>query len=145
MSMLSKALRATGLNKPGKFLGKAVSKSVPGVGLALGVKDLVFGSGSRGINTALWDPRNAVGSGMTKLFGAAGAGGPGGQCPKGFHLDKRTGTRCVRNRSMNFANGRAIGRAARRIEGAEKMFRRVLRIAGKHSSGKITVKRRGKR
>jgi len=38
--------------------------------------------------------------------------------------------------SMNYANGRAIRRAARRLEGAEKMFRKVFTIRhGKHPAG----------
>ena len=43
--------------------------------------------------------------------------------------------------SMNFANGRAIKRSARRLEGAEKMFRRVFSIRHGAVHGKILPKR----
>jgi len=46
--------------------------------------------------------------------------------------------------SMNFANGRAIRRAARRLEGAEKMFRRVFSIRHGHSAGKVLPKKKGR-
>lgn len=59
---------------------------------------------------------------------------PGGQtgmmdCPKGFHPLKsgpEAGTRCVRNRSMNIANPRALRRAVRRQEGFIKLAKRSL-------------------
>lgn len=44
--------------------------------------------------------------------------------------------------SMNFANGRAIRRAARRLEGAEKMFRRVFSIRHGGSAGRVVPKKR---
>ena len=56
-------------------------------------------------------------------FGA----GAGGACPAGFHLDKRTRSRCVRNRRMNPLNGRAATRAIRRIKGARKMLQKIER------------------
>jgi len=56
-------------------------------------------------------------------FGAAA----GGACPAGFHLDKRTRSRCVRNRRMNPLNGRAAMRAIRRIKGARKMLQKIER------------------
>lgn len=57
---------------------------------------------------------------------ASGAG-LGGACPMGFHLDKRTRSRCVRNRRMNPLNGRAATRAIRRIKGARKMLQKIER------------------
>lgn len=47
--------------------------------------------------------------------------------------------------SMNFANGRAIKRAARRLEGAEKLFRRVFSIRHGGSAGRVTPKGKGRR
>lgn len=47
--------------------------------------------------------------------------------------------------TMNFANGRAIKRAARRLEGAEKLFRRVFSIRHGKSAGHITPKGKGRR
>jgi len=60
-----------------------------------------------------------------------------GQCPVGYHPNKQKSAKgearsyCVRNRSMNPANGRAIGRAATRIKKGAKQYARVLRILGK--------------
>jgi len=52
--------------------------------------------------------------------------GIGPHAPSGFHLDKATGTRWVRNRRMNVANPRALRRAMRRATGFEKMAKRVI-------------------
>lgn len=52
---------------------------------------------------------------------------PAGVCPVGFHVDKRTGTRCVRNRRMNVLNPRAATRAIRRVRGARKMLQKIER------------------
>jgi len=54
-------------------------------------------------------------------------GDTGGACPAGFHLDKRTRSRCVRNRRMNPLNGRAAMRAIRRVKGARKMLQKIER------------------
>jgi hypothetical protein len=51
----------------------------------------------------------------------------GAACPTGFHLDKRTRSKCVRNRRMNPLNGRAASRAIRRIKGARKMLQKIER------------------
>jgi len=68
-------------------------------------------------------------SGVAGLLGF-GPGGPamgaGGVCPKGYHPDKRTKSRCVRNRTMNVLNGRALRRGLRRAEGFEKIARRTV-------------------
>ncbi len=53
-------------------------------------------------------------------------GGGTGCCPRGFHLDKATGTKCVRNRRMNVANPRALRRSMRRVQGFEKLARRTI-------------------
>lgn len=65
------------------------------------------------------------------------AAGQGGSCPRGFHLNKhalpaskRHGavparTICVRNRHVNALNGRAAGRALRRLKRADKMTRKI--------------------
>ena len=69
--------------------------------------------------------------------GAAGpAMGPGGFqypqecCPTGYHLDKRTRTRCVRNRRMNVANPKALRKALRRTDGFVKLAKRSLKGTG---------------
>lgn len=53
--------------------------------------------------------------------------GAGDACPKGFHLDKKSRSYCVRNRRMNPLNGRAASRAIRRIKGARKMLMKIER------------------
>lgn len=58
--------------------------------------------------------------GMENLPGRTGC------CPVGYHLDKETGTRCVRNRRMNVANPRALRRSMRRVQGFEKLARRTI-------------------
>jgi len=55
--------------------------------------------------------------------------GPGGMmaagcCPSGYHLAKDGTGRCVRNRSMNVANPRALRRSLRRVAGFGKLAQR---------------------
>ena len=60
--------------------------------------------------------------------------GPGAGCPKGFHLNKSSyhtrggfvpaGSRCVRNRSRNFTNQRALRRATSRVQGFARQVKR---------------------
>jgi len=62
-----------------------------------------------------------------RVVGMENLGGGGtGCCPRGFHLDKETGTKCVRNRRMNVANPRALRRSMRRVQGFEKLARRTI-------------------
>ncbi|HDZ44417.1 MAG TPA: hypothetical protein ENH80_10805 [Phycisphaerae bacterium] len=62
---------------------------------------------------------------LANITGPVGV--PGAACPTGFHLDKRSRSRCVRNRRMNPLNGRAASRAIRRIKGARKMLQKIER------------------
>jgi len=80
-------------------------------------------------------PQTAVsvpGRGRLPPFTATGPGVlPGGgrtgtMAPAGYHLDKLTGTRWVRNRRMNVANPRALRRSMRRVQGFEKLARRTI-------------------
>lgn len=50
----------------------------------------------------------------------------GEHAPSGFHLDKRTGTRWVKNRRMNVTNPRALRKAMRRVQGFEKLAKRTI-------------------
>ena len=52
---------------------------------------------------------------------------PGGCCPSGYHLAKDNSGRCVRNRSMNVANPRALRRSLRRVAGFGKLAQRSKR------------------
>ncbi len=53
-------------------------------------------------------------------------------------------TRTRKRPTMNYGNGKAIRRAARRLEGAEKMFRRVFSIRHGKAPGKLLPKGRGR-
>ena len=68
--------------------------------------------------------RIAVG-GVLPMAGA-GAGAIAGAQPAGYHLDKKTRTRWVRNRRMNVANPRALRKAMRRVQGFEKLAKRTI-------------------
>lgn len=57
---------------------------------------------------------------------AAQAMAANGCCASGYHLDKRTGTKCVRNRRMNVANAKALRRSMRRVSGFEKLAKRTI-------------------
>jgi len=50
----------------------------------------------------------------------------GQHAPAGYHLDKATRTRWVRNRRMNIANPRALRKAMRRVQGFEKLAKRTI-------------------
>jgi len=52
--------------------------------------------------------------------------GMGAHAPAGYHLDKATRTRWVRNRRMNVANPRALRKAMRRVQGFEKLAKRTI-------------------
>ena len=55
---------------------------------------------------------------------------PGVGCPPGYHLDKQTQTKCVRNRRMNPGNARALRRAIRREASFVGLAKRTLRGSG---------------
>jgi len=59
--------------------------------------------------------------------GLPGAIAAGGQ-PAGYHLDKATRSRWVRNRRMNVANPRALRKAMRRVQGFEKLAKRTIQF-----------------
>lgn len=81
------------------------------------------------------------------------APGPNGECPKGYHLNKSATADgnpaksfCVRNRHVNYANGRAARRAGRRLKGTVRVLRRSFTlVAAKAPKGKWIPKGRGKR
>jgi len=52
--------------------------------------------------------------------------GAGAIQPAGYHLDKKTRTRWVRNRRTNVANPRALRKAMRRVQGFEKLAKRTI-------------------
>ena len=52
----------------------------------------------------------------------------GEHAPSGYHLDKATRSRWVRNRRMNVANPRALRKAMRRVQGFEKLAKRTIQF-----------------
>jgi len=54
----------------------------------------------------------------------------GAHAPAGYHLDKATKSRWVRNRRMNVANPRALRKALRRTDGFVKLAKRALKGTG---------------
>lgn len=70
------------------------------------------------------------------------AGGPAtyatnGCCPSGWHPAKDGSGRCVKNRSMNVANPRALRRAIRREKGFGKLASRVGYVKRKSGTRKV--------
>lgn len=74
----------------------------------------------------------SFGQRMTTAVQAIVPGGvePGAGCPPGFHLDKQTQSKCVKNRRMNPGNARALRRAIRREASFVGLAKRTLRGSG---------------
>lgn len=78
------------------------------------------------------------------------AAGDMGACPSGYHLNKtrlsdgtEPRTVCVRNRGMNFANGRAARRAGRRLRGTVKMLKKSFSfVSARPPKGKFIVRKK---
>jgi len=82
---------------------------------------------------ALPPPPGSIGGAVTfpggtrvSLAGVIPHAGIGEHAPSGFHLDKATKSRWVRNRRMNVANPRALRKAMRRVQGFEKLAKRTI-------------------
>jgi hypothetical protein len=73
------------------------------------------------------------------ISGVSGAG----FLPKGFHLSKKPPFHQVRNRRMNVANGRALGRAVRRLHHFAKKYRKVVGfVSAKRPKGRMYFRKR---
>ena len=150
-SWLGKKLLGKGATAAGKV---AIARTGAGAlvggstGLAAGA---VGGALAQQAGSNLWSrlaggtPRFGLGTGSqyqaptgrTFDLTMTGTGGGGGLCcPSGFHPNKSTGmgkqtmgmapgTYCVRNRSMNVANPRALRRGLRRVAGFGKLASRA--------------------
>lgn len=160
MSWLSKA---TGIHvniKPSSIIGML---PIPGAGLIGTALDA--GMGSRGggggsvpnVPGIDWKHPLNPGSDPFGLGMTAQAGQPvNGRCAPGWHVNKHplaackshgavdAGMICVRNRHMNPANGRAIGRSVRRIKAGEKQYRKVFTILHHKAAGKFLPRTRKK-
>lgn len=55
---------------------------------------------------------------------------PGAGCPAGYHLDKQTQSKCVKNRRMNPGNARALRRSIRREAAFIGLAKRALKGSG---------------
>jgi len=140
MSWLSQGLSALGIGKgvqQAALTGMATTFGGPGLGAVVSAATAAAKAGS--------PFAGVVKPGGSQFINQTFGLGPttGGMVPRGYHISKRTG-KIVRNRHMNFANGRAIRRATRRLKGAEKMFRKVLTVQHGAVHGHIRPKR-GKR
>lgn len=109
------AVQAPGAGFPGVGMGFTMA-APPGWRFPSGYDK---GGGAKGPSMPGWVPPLAT---QAMINGCP----PGGACPTGFHPDKRTGTKCVRNRRMNVANPRALRRSMRRVQGFEKLARRTI-------------------
>lgn len=134
-SSIGKILRGT--------VGAAVSAAVPIIGPAIGqqIAQSAFKRPTGFAPPAVLPGAGAIPAGLPALGPAMRAGsaalgfldlgvpGPGifssTGCPPGFHLDKKTRSRCVRNRSMNPLNGKAAMRAATRLVRAKKAWVKI--------------------
>ena len=98
----------------------ATVASFPGVGLVPG-----FGRGMPIRIPSLPGPKGRGGVPLPIPIPVGGGADNGACCPSGFHLAKDGSGRCVRNRSMNVANPRALRRAIRREKGFGKLASRM--------------------
>ena len=55
---------------------------------------------------------------------------PGAGCPPGYHLDKQTESKCVKNRRMNPGNAKALRRSIRREAAFIGLAKRALKGSG---------------
>ena len=105
-------------------------------GIATGAAATGIGAAALRYGSSLWaQQREPMNLRITQALGAPGAAGPtavAGCCAPGFHMNKAAtraghppGTVCVRNRSMNVANPRALRRSLRRVAGFGKLAMRA--------------------
>jgi len=115
-----------------------------GVGLATGgvggaITSLVGGAGRPNFGPQINMPFPVKGPGGVSLPGFGG--GAETTCPRGYHLNKKplaackshgakaARTMCVRNRSVNPMNYRALTRSLKRIKRAQKIVRKIHAFA----------------
>ncbi len=119
--------------------GKIASAAIPGVGgiVRAGTSAIqkVMGGGSpTGLRLPTAPPSIPASRtpGVTGFVQRAVPGGASGYqcgagCGTGYHLDKTTKTRCVRNRKTNYTNPRALSRAAKRMDGFVSVAKKALK------------------
>lgn len=143
VTWLGKKLLRRGATKTAIALAGSGAMVGGGTGLAVGgVAGPIVAAGARGLWSRLTTPapppmayntlRGPTGQGVDlTVRGQTGMQGACG-CPSGYHPNKTTtrlghppGTTCVRNRSMNVANPRALRRSLRRVAGFGKLANRA--------------------
>jgi len=108
------------IKKPVKVAGAYLLGGVPGAAAMAGSFAAAQPTGAfpgGGLNFADIGPPQPKAGAVAMMNGC---------CPAGYHPDKRTGTKCVRNRRMNVANARALRRSMRRVSGFEKLAKRTI-------------------
>lgn len=96
----------------------------------------IIRGGAQAVGRFIGSPagRLAIGSTAAIELARTVAGGGGGACPSGWHLNKQdgvggpAGTYCVRNRRMNFGNARSARRSVRRLKGARKLLKDIEKM-----------------
>jgi hypothetical protein len=144
--IVSKAIGAIPMGRPAAA-GLAATGGIVGAGRAI----IARGTGAI-VKHPVLSAAGAAGA-VGLVGGAVGshllAGGGGAVGMKGFHMSKPRGGHCpsaphlVRNRRMNVANGRALGRAVRRLTHFAKKYRKVVGfVSPKRPKGRIYFKKR---
>jgi len=118
-----------------RLIGVAVGGPVGAVITGATIGGSVVGA-MKPTRPALPPPPGSIGAAMTMPGGTtisvAGVlpshAAVGAHAPAGYHLDKATRSRWVRNRRMNIANPRALRKAMRRVQGFEKLAKRTIQF-----------------
>ena len=143
VSWLGKKLLKRGATKTAIALAGSGAMVGGGTGLAVGgVAGPLVAAGARGLWSKIQTPAPGPAfntfrppmaqPGTLTIAGPSGMTGGACGCPSGFHPNKTTtrmghppGSTCVRNRSMNVANPRALRRSLRRVAGFGKLANRA--------------------
>jgi len=103
------------------------------VGVAVGALGGAVAATRKPATPALPPPPGSIGGAVSfpggttvSVAGVIPHAGIGAHAPSGYHLDKATRSRWVRNRRMNVANPRALRKAMRRVQGFEKLAKRTI-------------------
>lgn len=141
-------------------VGPSLSSIIGKVGGAVGKRAALPGAtgvmarAAQGVGSAIIKHPVLSAAGAAGAVGALGTmgvehlmAGGGGACPKGFHISKSKHAKhfgmCVRNRRMNVANGRALGRAVRRLHHFARKYRKVVGfVSPRKAKGQMYFKKR---
>lgn len=118
-----------------KIAGTAIGGPI-GAAIAIGSTVATVAAVTRKPRSPMIPPPGSIGAAVTMPGGTqisvAGVlpshAAIGAHAPAGYHLDKATRSRWVRNRRMNIANPRALRKAMRRVQGFEKLAKRTIQF-----------------